>query len=820
MSRVSRRPPDRADIVIIGGGIVGCSVAYHLTARGVTDVVLLERRELTSGTTWHAAGLVPQLRATKNLTQLAKYTGDLYERLEEETGFATGFRRNGSVALATNGERLEELLRGASMARAFGCRVDVLEPKQVRKHFPLARVEDVVGGIALPEDGTTNPVDTTMALARGARARGAALIEDTKVTEIIADGGRVRGVRTHAGDIEAKVVVNCAGMWARELGATAGSHVPLHAAEHFYVVTEPVPGVDGTVLPTLRDPDGCLYARTEPGGKLLVGFFEPVAKPWGQDGIPEDFSFGRLAEDWQHLEPQLEAMLHRFPQLENVGIELFFNGPESFTPDDRYLIGEAPEVDGLFVAAGFNSIGIQSAGGVGKVLGDWIVDGAPTVDVWDVDIARMMPFQTSSTYLRERTTEGLGLLYAMHWPHRQPETARPVRTSPLHGRLERRGACFGVVAGWERANWFAPEGALAKYEYSYGRANWWEHSALEHRAARESVALFDQSSFAKHLVQGCDATAILGRLCANDIDVDIGRVVYTQWLNERGGVEADLTVTRLDTNVYLVVGYCGSQIKDATWLRRQTPEAAFVTVTDATSAYAVLGVMGPESRTLLHRVSEADFSNEAFPFGTSREIPIAYARARASRITYVGSLGWELYVPTEMAAAVFDALLDAGRDLELRLAGYHAMGSLRMEKAYREWGHDITPEDTPLESGLGFAVAWDKPGGFLGRESLIEQRERGLPRRLVGFVLDDPTPLLHHDEPIWRNGALVGRITSGAYGHTVRRSLGLGYVESAEAVTRDWVLDGSYEIEVACQRYSAQPTLRPFFDPRRREILV
>ncbi len=822
----SSRPglPAAAEVVIVGGGIVGCSLAYHLTLRGVSDVVLLERRELTCGTTWHAAGLVPQLRATKNLTQLAKYTGDLYERLYEETGFATGFRRNGSVTLATNEERLEELLRGASMARSFGCQVDVLKPEQFETLFPLVRVDDVIGGIALPEDGTTNPVDTTMALARGARSRGAALIEEVKVDEILVGGGRARGVRTSAGEIEANVVVNCAGMWARELGDTAGSHVPLHAAVHFYVVTEPVPGLDEpgmdqAVLPTLRDLDGCLYARSEPGGKLLVGFFEPVAKPWGQNGISEGFAFGRLAEDWQHLEPQLEAMLHRLPQLENVGIELFFNGPESFTPDDRYLIGETPEVDGLFVAAGFNSIGIQSAGGVGKVLGDWIADGAPAMDVWDVDIARTMPFQTSARYLRERTTEGLGLLYAMHWPHRQPETARPVRTSALHGRLERRGACFGVVAGWERANWFAPEGVDARYEYSYGRENWWEHSAEEHRAARESVALFDQSSFAKHLVQGRDATEALGRLCANDIDVEIGRVVYTQWLNERAGIEADLTVTRLGESEYLIVGYCGSQIKDTTWLRRKTPEDACVSVTDVTSAYAVLGVMGPVSRQLLERVSVADLSNEAFPFGTSREIDLAYARVRASRITYVGSLGWELYIPTEMAAGVFDALMDEGRDLGLRLAGYHAMGSLRMEKAYREWGHDISPEDTPLEAGLAFAVAWEKPGGFLGRDALIEQRENGVRRRLVGLALDDPMPLLYHDEPIWRDGVLVGRVTSGAYGHTVEQSLGLGYLEHHEGIEREWIEGGSYEVEIACQRYAARPVLRPFFDPRRREIL-
>ena len=812
--------PNQAQVVVVGGGIVGCSVAYHLTLRGVSDVVLLEQRELTSGTTWHAAGLVPQLRATKNLTNLARYTGDLYEKLEAETGQATGFRRTGSIAVATNKERLEELLRGASMARAFGSSVEVLGGEELREKWPLARVDDVIGGIYLPDDGSTNPVDTTQALARGARARGARIFEETRVSSLECDGGRVQGVRTDRGDIQAEVVVNCAGMWARALGQTVGVNVPLHAAEHFYVVTEPVPGLGNTVLPTLRDMDGCLYCRSETGGKLLVGFFEPVAKPWGMEGIPENFAFDHLAEDWQHLEPQLEAMLHRVPQLEEVGIQLFFNGPESFTPDDRYLIGETPEIDGLFVAAGFNSIGIQSAGGVGKVLGDWIVDGYPPMDVWDVDIARMMPFQGSSRYLHDRTVEGLGLLYAMHWPHRQPETARPVRTSPLHDRLARKGACFGEVAGWERANWFAPAGVEARYEYSYGRQNWWQHSAAEHRAARESVGLFDQTSFSKHLVEGADATEVLGRVCANRIDGPEGKVTYTQWLNERGGIEADLTIPRLGEERYLVVGYAACQMRDAAWLRRHTPDEAAVVVTDVTSAFAVLGVMGPESRNLLAQLTNADLSNEGFPFGTSREIEIGYACARASRITYVGALGWEIYIPSEMAAAVYDAIVEEGAGFGLAHAGYHAMGSLRMEKAYREWGHDITPDDTPLEAGLSFAVAWDKPGGFLGQEALEAQRERGVTRRLVGFALEDEEPLVLHDEPIWRDGILCGRMTSGAFGHTVGRSLGMGYVENEDGVSPDFVRSGTYEIEIACKRYPAEASLKPFFDAKRCTILA
>ena len=804
--------PNQASVVIVGGGIVGCSLAYHLTLRGCRDVVLLERKQLTCGTTWHAAGLVGQLRATYNLTRLAQYTTNLYASLEQETGQATGFRQTGSVAIATHQARFEELKRGASMAKCFGLEVQTLTPSEIASLWPGVTVSDVVGGVYLPKDGRTNPIDTTQALAKGAKSRGARIFENCAAQEILVENGKAVGVRTAFGTIRADMVVNCAGMWAHELGAKAGTTVPLHAAEHFYIVTEPMEGLHSN-LPVLRDPDGCAYFK-EDAGKLLVGWFEPVAKPWGMKGIPETFSFESLPDDLEHIEPLLAAAMHRTPALEKTGINLFFNGPESFTPDDRYLLGETPEVRNLFVAAGFNSIGIQSAGGAGKVLADWMLDGHPPMDLWDVDIRRVMPFQRNRSYLRDRTVESLGLLYAMHWPFRQPETARGVRRSILHERLAAHGACFGETAGWERPNWYAPAGVKAEYEYSYGRQNWFDYSAAEHQAVRNAVGIFDQSSFAKFVVQGPDAEAVLNRISANNMSVPVGKVVYTQWLNARGGIEADLTVTREALDRYLVVTAAATQTRDFSWLQRNIPTDARATAIDVSSSMAVLGVMGPRSRELLSQLTDADMSAAAFPFGTSQIIDLGYARVRASRITYVGELGWELYIPTECAPGVFDALMQAAPSVGGRLAGYHALNSLRMEKGYRHWGHDISDEDTPLQSGLGFAVAMKKPGGFIGLEALQAQKEAGLTRRLVQFALDDATPLLYHNEPIWRDGAIVGRISSGMFGHHLGKSLGMGYVEcQTQGEAPDAILQGKYEIEVAGVRYSAQPSLAPWYDP-------
>jgi 4-methylaminobutanoate oxidase (formaldehyde-forming) len=814
---VGQELPSQADIVIIGGGIVGVSVAYHLAKRGATDVVLLERRQLTCGTTWHAAGLIGQLRATFNLTRLAQYTAQLYSGLEAETGQATGFRQSGSLAVAATAARLEELKRGASMARSFGLEVDVLSAREAAQMWPLLEAADLAGAVYLPKDGRTNPVDTTQALARGAKSRGVRILENCAVTGINTAAGRITGVRTAQGDVRAKVVVNCGGMWARDIAGWVDACVPAHAAEHFYIVTQPLPGLPPG-LPVLRDADGCSYFK-EDAGKLLVGWFEPQAKPWGMRGIPETFCFESLPQDLAHIEPLFAAAMHRVPALESAGVQLFFNGPESFTPDDRYLLGECPEVQGLFVAAGFNSIGIQSAGGAGKVLADWIVDGHPPMDLWDVDVRRCMPFQRNRKYLHDRTVESLGLLYAMHWPFRQPEAARGVRKSALHDRLAAQGACCGEVAGFERANWFAPEGIQPQYEYSYARQNWFEYSAAEHRCVREQVGLFDLSSFAKFTVQGRDAARCLNRICAADVDVPVGKIVYTPWLNERGGIEADLTVTREAQDRYLVVSSCATQIRDFDWLRKHLPEDARCAALDVSSGLSVLALMGPRSRSLLGSLTDTDLSNAAFPFGTSRIIDLGYARVRASRITYVGELGWELYIPAEFVQSVHDEITTRGREFGLRPAGYHALNSLRMEKAYRHWGHDISPDETPLEAGLGFTVAWSKPGGFIGREALLRQREQGVRRRLVNFKLRSAEPLLYHNEPIWRDGQIVGRISSGMFGHTLQRSLGMGYVHNPSGlVTPDWISSGRYEIEIAAERVAADASLQAFYDPRGERI--
>jgi glycine cleavage system T protein len=803
--------PSHARVVVIGGGIVGCSVAYHLTKLGWTDVLLLERRDLSCGTTWHAAGLVGQLRATHNLTRLAKYGADLYERLEAETGQATGFRRPGSISVARTPERMHELKRAASMARCFGVEVEVITPSEAGRRWPLMRTDDLVGALWLPRDGRTNPIDTTRALARGARQGGATIVENTAVTAIHRSRGGVWGVGTTGGAVACEAVVNCAGMWARDLGQLAGVTVPLHASEHFYIVTDPLPGVSPD-LPVLRDTDGYIYVREEVGG-LLMGGFEPQAKPWGMTGIPHDFAFSLLPEDWDHFQVLMEQALVRIPALAAAPVRRHINGPESFTPDGRYLLGEAPECQKFYVAAGFNSVGIASAAGAGQVLAEWIVGGEPPMDLWDVDIRRVAPFQSSPRYLRDRTVEMVGALYAMHWPFHQPETARGVRRSALHDRLAARGACFGVVMGWERANWYAPPGMDPVYRYSYGRQNWFPHAAEEHRAVRVAVGLFDQSSFAKFRLEGPAAVEVLQRLCANDVDVPPGRIVYTAMLNRHGGIECDLTVTRLAEDAYLIVTAAAAATHDAAWIRHHLGDARAV-LTDVTSAYAVIGIMGPRSRTLLARLTGADLTNDGFPFGASREIWLAAAPVRATRITYVGELGWELYIASEFAAGVYDALVADGEDLGLRHAGYHAMDSLRMEKAYRSWGHDLGCEDTPLQAGLAFAVGWDKKAPFIGRDAMLARRDEPLRRRLVIFALEHPEALLYHDEPIWRDGELVGRITSGAYGHTLGRAVGMGYVAHRDGVSDAFVESGRWELEIACERHRARAQLTPPYDPK------
>jgi heterotetrameric sarcosine oxidase gamma subunit len=813
---VEKQLPKKASVVIIGGGIIGTSVAYHLTKRGCTDVVLLERKQLTCGTTWHAAGLVGQLRATKNLTQLAKYTSELYAKLAETTGLETGFTQRGSISLATTVERFEELKRQASMARCFGVEVAEISPDEASEMWPLMDFSDVIGAVHLPKDGQTNPTDTTQALAKGARLGGAAIFENTKVNSIVMENERAVGVETSLGSISADYVVNCAGMWGREIGKTCGAKIPLHAAEHYYLVTEPMEGMHSN-LPVLRDQDRFSYFK-EDAGKLLLGFFEPNAVPWGMNGIPEQFCFDDLPADWDRMIPYIEGAMKRLPVLADTGIQLLFNGPESFTPDDRYLLGESPDVKGLFVAAGFNSVGIQSAGGAGKVLADWIIDGHSPMDLWDVDINRMMPFQNNSKYLHDRTTEVLGALYDMHWPYKQMETARGVRTSALHDRLLKQGACFGEAAGWERANWYAPKGMEPEYQYSYGRQNWFECNAAEHIAVREAVGLFDQSSFSKLLVQGRDAESTLNRICANNVSVPVGKAVYTQWLNPRGTIEADLTVTRMGQSEYLVVTAGATHVHVETWLKRNTPKDAFVTITDVTAGLVTINVQGPLSRKMLSQLTPSDMSNEAFPFATMQKIEIGYATVDALRLTYMGELGWELYVPSDFAQGVYDTLVENGEEFGLRHCGYHALQSLRMEKAYREYGHDVGSDDTPLNAGLGFACDFDKPGGFIGKEALLQQKEAGVNRRLVQFLMEDPEVLLYHDEPIYRDGKMLGYTTSAMYGHTLRGSVALGYIQHTEHITADFINSGNYQIEVAGKRYPARASLRPLYDPKSERI--
>ena len=812
--------PEQAQVVIVGGGAVGCSVAYHLTKIGITDVLLLERKQLTCGTTWHAAGLVGQLRATANMTKLAQYSAELFLELEEETGQATGIKQNGSISVATDSERLEELQRGASMARVFGLEVEEVSAGWISEKYPVMHTADIVGGVFLPCDGQINPIDVTQAMAKGARNGGATILENTLVTGATINNGRISAVRTASGEIACEYLVIAGGMWSRDFGRQIGVNIPLHAAEHFYIVTEPIDQLPSE-LPVLREPSACFYAK-EDAGKLLVGAFEPVAKPWGSAGIPPDFSFDQLPEDFDHFEPMLEKAMHRIPVLKTAGIQTIFNGPESFTPDNRYYLGEAPEVRGVFVATGFNSTGIQSSGGAGKVLAEWIRDGHPSVDLWDVDIRRTLSFQSNMRYLHDRTTESLGLLYAMHWPFRQPETARGIRRSPLHEHLVKANACFGEAGGWERPNWFAPEGFKPEYDHTYGKPDWLNYSGNEHQVVRENVGLLDISTFSKFLLKGRDAEKIINYISTNNMAVAPGRIVYTQWLNEQGGISADLTVTRLAEDAYLVMTAFSSHTRDYNWLQRHIPSDAHAVLTDVTSAYAGINVQGPNSRALLKQVSPDDFSNSVFPFGSSKEIQLGYATIRASRISYVGELGWELLIPSDMAAHVYETLVEAGRDLELANVGMHAMNSLRIEKAYRHWGHDIADEDTPIEAGLEFAVRFDKPGGFIGREALLKQKKSGcVAKRMVQFLMEDPEVMLYHNEPIIRDGAISGYITSGMYGHTLGGSVGMGYVNNPidqGGVDSEFVNSGSYEVEVACKRYPAQASLEPLYDPGNERI--
>ncbi|MFI6480437.1 FAD-dependent oxidoreductase [Nonomuraea sp. NPDC050663] len=776
--------PSRAHVVIIGGGAVGTSVAYHLTSLGWTDVVLLEQGKLSSGTTWHAAGLVGLLRASESGTRLVQYSAELYQRLEAETGLATGYKACGGLIVARTKDRMVQLKRTAATAAVFDLECELLTPRQAGEIYPILRTDDLEGAIWLPGDGTVNPTDLTQSLAKGARQRGARVFERTRVTGI--EPGYT--VITDQGVIEAEVVVNCAGQWAKAVGAMAGVNVPLHSAEHFYVVTERIEGVRPD-YPILRDPDGYTYVKEEVGG-LVVGGFEPEAKPWlSPDRLPYPFEFQLLEEDWEHFEVLMNSALHRLPVLNETGIKKFYNGPESFTPDNQFILGEGAR--NFFVGAGFNSVGIASAGGAGRALAEWIVGGEPAMDLGGVDIRRFGPFNGNNQWLRARVSEVLGLHYEIPWPNRELATARPFRRSPVHHLHE--GAFMGSKMGWERVNVFCPEPVV----YSWGRQNWQPYADAEHRACREDVALFDQTSFGKLLVKGADAERGLQWVCTNDVAVEPGRTVYTGVLNERGGYEADVTVTRLAADEYLWVTSAGSVYRDLDHLRRHLPGT--VAVVDVTAMYAVFGVMGPRSRELLQRLTRQDLSHAAFPFGTSREIDLGPYTVRATRITYVGELGWELYVPVEFAVGVYELLLEGNPTR----AGYYAINSLRLEKGYRAFGADIGPDDNPVEAGLTFTC---KDGPYLGREA-VEKATRK--RRLVSFVVEDPEVMLWGGELVLRDGEPAGRITSAAWAATTGSCVALGYVDGTE---------GRFEVNVGGDVRQARLHLRPPYDPKNEKI--
>ncbi|MFP6689142.1 MAG: FAD-dependent oxidoreductase, partial [Alphaproteobacteria bacterium] len=803
----------------VGGGVAGASAAYHLAKLGRTDVVLVERNQLTSGTTWHAAGLIMQLRSTHALTELARYNVELYSSLEAETGQATGFKQNGTLGVCRTKDRLFETERLASIAKSFGIEAHMIGPGEAKALYPAMDERIIEGAIYIPKDGQTNPVDSTMSLIAGARQRGVRVFENTPVGKLERLASGEYRVETGQGAVLCETLILACGLWTRDLAAQLGVRVPLYACEHFYVVTEALAAATPD-LPVLRDTDGHVYVK-EDAGKWLVGAFEPTGKPLRMDQLPGDSAFIELPEDWEHFELPYSKAMEILPDLENAGIATFLNGPESFTPDLLFALGEAPGLKNCYISAGYNSEGIEFGPGAGRALAEWIVAGEPTMDLSHVDVARFHPFQINRTYLHERTAEIVGLHYKPNWPHYQPETSRNVRKSTLHDRWAALNASFGEGMGWERPMWFAPAGASNETVYSHTRPNWFEHTARECRAAREAAILLDQSSFGKHLVQGRGAVAFLQRLCAGNIDVPVGKLVYTHMLNSRGGIETDITVNRLAEHRFLIISSATVHPRDKAWIEHHITGDENVTLTDVTSGYTVLSLQGPRSRDILSQLTDAEFDNEAFPFATSQEIDVGYARIIANRLTYIGELGWELHIPTEFAQGVFDAVMAAGAEAGLKPAGYHALEHLRSERAYREYELDLTPADTPLEAGLGFTVNLDKPGGFIGRDALMRQKESGpLTKRLVMFKLRDPEPVLFHEELIRLGGGIVGYISSGAYGFTLGTSVGMGYVNHADGVTKEFVESGDWEIEIACERYPADASLRAFFDPAGERVKI
>ena len=803
--------PTQARAVVIGGGIVGCSTAYHLGKLGWSDTVLLERHKLMSGSTFHAAGLVGQLRTSANITQMLGHSVRLYQTLEAETGLATGWKMNGGLRLACNAARWIELKRQATTARSFGLEMHLLTAQEAGALWPLMDISDLVGAAFLPTDGQVNPSDITQSLAKGARMRGVRIVEDCTVTGIEIQHGRVTAVLTAQGRIACEVVVNCAGQWAREVGQLAGVNVPLVSVQHQYLITDAIPGITRD-LPTLRDPDRLTYYKEDVGG-LVMGGYEPNPIPWAVEGFPENFNFRLLQPDWEHFQPTMELAMSRVPALADAGIKELVNGPESFTPDGNFILGPAPGLRGFFVGAGFNAFGIASGGGAGKVLAEWIVGDEAPFDVWPVDIRRFGPPHADLDWVRKRTLEMYGKHYTIAWPAEEHESGRPLRRSPLYDRLKAQGGVFGEKLGWERPNWFAADGEPRRDIYSMERPNWFDAVAREHRATRERVALFDQTSFAKFRMIGRDARAALDWICANEIDKPAGSLVYTQMLNANAGIECDLTVVRLaEDDFYLVTG-TGFATHDFDWISRQIPQGLDARLLDVTSSNSVLALMGPRSRQVLERLTTDEVGNGGFAFGQARRLSIAGAPVLALRVTYVGELGWELHVPTEFAATLYDALMVAGAEFGIANAGYRAIETLRLEKGYRAWGSDIGPDHTPLDAGLGWAVKLKGGKPFLGRDSLEQQRLAPLKKSLCTFTVDDPEVVLIGRETIYRNGERAGWLSSGGFGHSIGKAIGMGYVRREQGIDRDYLLAGDYSLEVATERVPCKLHLAPLYDP-------
>ncbi|RWB33811.1 MAG: FAD-dependent oxidoreductase [Mesorhizobium sp.] len=807
--------PAHAEIVVIGGGIIGCSTAYHLARDHKADVVLLEQGKLTSGSTWHAAGLVGQLRSSASITRVLKYSVDLYKGLEAETGLATGWKMTGCLRLATNADRWIEYKRLATTAKSFGMDMQLLSPAEVKTMWPLLEAGDLVGASWLPTDGQASPSDITQSLAKGARMHGARLFEDVRVTGFDMKDGRITAVKTNKGDIACGKVVNCAGQWARQVGALAGINVPLQPVKHQYIVTERIDGL-ATDAPTIRDPDRRIYFKEEVGG-LVMGGYEPNPQAWTTDlpggDVPDDWEFRLFDDDYDHFEQHMNQAIARVPALETVGVKQMINGPESFTPDGNFILGVAPECANMFVGAGFNAFGIAAGGGAGWVLAQWVVDGEAPLDLWVVDIRRFSDLHRDRQWVRDRTLEAYGKHYTIGFPHEEYVMGRPQIVSPLYERLQKHRAVFGSKLGWERPNWFAPEGVEPKDIYSMGRQNWFAPVGDEHRHVRENVGIFDQSSFAKYEMTGADALKALDWICANDIAKPVGRLTYTQLLNTRGGIEADLTVARLGEERFYVVTGTGFRTHDFSWIGDHVGNELDVTLTDVTEDYGTLSLMGPRARDVLAAVTDADVSNTAFPFGHVREISIAGHTVRALRVTYVGELGWELHMPIAATGEIFDALMRAGEKHGIRPVGYRALESLRLEKGYRAWGSDITPNDTPQEAGLGWAVKLRKNTDFLGRRALEEISGAALKKRFAGFTVEDREIVLLGRETILRNSEPVGYLTSGGYGYTVGKNIGYGYVRNADGVSDDFLASGDYELVVALERTPAKIHIEPLYDP-------